>query len=90
MLPLAGRTMSCQPRRLFIAPLAALALVLLLTACSGGLDVAAPADREEVAPTVPLELAVPFTLPRAQGGDVSLTSYQGKSSVVLVFYRAFW
>ncbi len=32
-----------------------------------------------------------FTLPNANGGaSVKLSSYLGKKSVVLVFYRAFW
>ena len=31
-----------------------------------------------------------FTLPRAAGEPVQLSSFQGEKNVVLVFYRAFW
>ncbi|HCU72369.1 MAG TPA: hypothetical protein DGO43_00985 [Chloroflexi bacterium] len=35
-------------------------------------------------------IAPQFVLPNAAGGRVSLTDFQGRKNVVLVFYRAFW
>ncbi len=43
-----------------------------------------------VPPTPARELALDFTLPNAQGGEVTLSDYRGEKNVVLVFYRAFW
>jgi peroxiredoxin len=31
-----------------------------------------------------------FTLPNANGGQVTLSQYLGQKNIVLVFYRAFW
>ncbi len=36
------------------------------------------------------DLLIDFTLPRAGGGEVTLSEIGGDQNTVLVFYRAFW
>ena len=55
------------------------------TASSAG-PTAAPTA---VLPAAPAEMAVPFELPNAAGGTVSLDSFLGDRHVVLVFYRTY-
>ena len=40
--------------------------------------------------SMPGQVAIPFSLPSAQGPEASLAGYQGRKNMVLVFYRAFW
>lgn len=45
---------------------------------------------EETAPKQPLsvgERAPDFQLPAAQGGDVALSTYEGKQNVLLIFLK---
>ena len=53
----------------------------------------APETQVEVAEAIPdLPTAPDFTLPAANrdNAEISLSSFQGDKSVVLVFYRAYW
>ena len=36
------------------------------------------------------ELAIDFTLPSARGVDVTLSSYRGQQTVIMVFSRGLW
>ena len=53
---------------------------------SGAGPTAAPTA---VLPAAPAEMAIPFELPNAAGGTVSLDSFLGDRHVVLVFYRTY-
>ena len=66
------------------------------TTASGPAETPASAEDETPAAGSDIEfdssgdLAPDFTLPNAQGGEVTLSGYRGDKNVVLVFYRAFW
>ncbi len=50
-----------------------------------------PATADSPVAEAPLTRPAPlFTLPSAQGPEISLASYAGDKNVVVVFYRAFW
>ncbi len=69
-------------------------LVLVLMFVAVGCAASAAPDKSSVSPVLDSSdaaVAAPlFTLPSASGGHISLDSYAGKNSVVLVFYRGFW
>ena len=69
-----------------------LSLAVLLAACG---EVGAKESSNSARANLTLgndvgQLAVPFTLPSAQGPSYSLSSFQGNKNLVVVFYRAFW
>jgi len=67
------------PMKTQLLALVGLAIVLLFAACSNS-------GGEEFKP----QSSHLFTLPSAQGGNVSLNSYIGEEYVVLVFYEGLY
>ena len=70
--------------------LAALLIVLLVTACAGSLTSAEDSLPALPGESIAAETAPGFTLPSGLEGQVSQGSYAEERNVVLVFYRGFW
>ena len=51
---------------------------------------APPTATEPPAAEPPQDLAIDFSLPSASGETVSLSSYRGQQTVILVFSRGLW
>jgi hypothetical protein len=59
------------------------------TSTAPALPTSAPVEPAGVG-TEPGDIAPDFTLPSANGPDVTLSALSAQQPVVLVFYRAFW